>query len=82
VQPEGPRVVLKVQDNGVGIPEPLQEIIFHKFTKASRQGTGGEATTGLGLFIVKQIVSLHGGTIWLESSENRGTTFYVALPVA
>jgi two-component system sensor histidine kinase VicK len=82
VLPEGPRVILKVQDNGVGIPEPLQGIIFNKFTKANRQGTQGEATTGLGLFIVKQIVSLHGGTIGLESSENRGTTFYVALPVA
>jgi two-component system sensor histidine kinase VicK len=82
VQPEGQRVLLKVQDNGVGIPESLQEAVFNKFTRANRPGTQGEATTGLGLFIAKQIVTLHGGTIWLESSENRGTTFYVALPVS
>jgi two-component system sensor histidine kinase VicK len=81
VQPEGQRVLLKVQDNGVGIPESLREVVFNKFTRANRQGTGGEATTGLGLFIARQIVTLHGGMIWLESSENRGTTFYVALPV-
>lgn len=80
VQPEGERVVLKVQDNGVGIPKPLQDLVFNKFTKANRPGTGGEASTGLGLFIARQIVTLHGGTIWLESAENQGTAFYVALP--
>lgn len=82
VQPEGQRIILKVQDNGIGIPESLQKSVFNKFTKANRQGTQGETTTGLGLFIAKQIVTLHGGTIWLESSENEGTTFYVALPLA
>jgi two-component system sensor histidine kinase VicK len=81
VQPEGQRVLLKVQDDGVGIPESLQEAVFNKFTRANRQGTQGEATTGLGLFIVRQIVTLHGGTVWLESSEEQGTSFYVALPV-
>jgi two-component system sensor histidine kinase VicK len=80
VQPEGKRVLLKVQDDGVGIPKPLQALVFNKFTKANRPGTGGEASTGLGLFIVRQIVTLHGGTIWLESAENQGTAFYVALP--
>jgi len=80
-QPEGQRVLLKVQDNGVGIPESLREIVFNKFTKANRPGTQGEATTGLGLFIARQIVTLHGGKIWLESNEKEGTAFYVALPL-
>jgi two-component system sensor histidine kinase VicK len=56
--------------------------VFKKFTKANPQGTEGEATTGLGLFIVKQIVELHRGRIWLESKENQGTCFCVELPIA
>jgi two-component system sensor histidine kinase VicK len=76
---ESERVILQVSDNGIGIPEPLQRSIFQKFTKANRQGTQGEATTGLGLYIVKQIVDLHKGKIWLESKENQGTCFYIEL---
>jgi two-component system sensor histidine kinase VicK len=76
---EAQRTLLQVGDTGIGIPEPLQSIVFQKFTKANRQGTKGEATTGLGLYIVKQIVDLHGGKIWLESKENQGTTFYIEL---
>jgi two-component system sensor histidine kinase VicK len=49
------------------------------FTKASRQGTQGETTTGLGLYIVKQIVEMHGGTIRVESRENAGTSFFIQL---
>ena len=82
LQQEGQKVLFKVQDNGIGIPDSLQGSVFKKFTKANRQGTEGEATTGLGLFIVKQIVDLHRGRIWLESKEHEGTTFYIELPVA
>ncbi len=57
----------------------MQSSVFNKFTKANRQGTQGEETTGLGLYIVKQIVDLHRGKIWLESKENQGTTVYVEL---
>jgi two-component system sensor histidine kinase VicK len=80
-QQEAKKVVLQVSDNGVGIPNALQDSVFDKFTKANRQGTGGEITIGLGLFIAKQIVELHQGKIWLESREQEGTTFYVELPV-
>jgi two-component system sensor histidine kinase VicK len=76
---ESQRVVLQVSDTGIGIPEALQSSVFNKFTKANRQGTEGEATTGLGLYIVKQIVDLHEGRIWLESKENQGTSFYIEL---
>jgi two-component system sensor histidine kinase VicK len=73
------KVQLQVSDDGIGIPEGLQSSVFNKFTKANRQGTQGEATTGLGLFIVKKIVDLHQGKIWLESKENQGTDFYIEL---
>jgi len=49
------------------------------FTKAGRAGTQGEMTTGLGLYIVKQIVEMHGGRIWVESRENAGTSFFIEL---
>ncbi|GGF12333.1 PAS domain-containing sensor histidine kinase [Hymenobacter cavernae] len=73
------RVRLIVQDTGLGIPEELQPRVFDKFTAASRPGLYGDTTTGLGLFITKQIVELHEGKIWLESKEHHGTTFFIDL---
>lgn len=72
-------VLITCQDFGIGIPENMQQIIFNRFTKAGRTGTSGEKSFGLGMSIVKQIVKLHHGKIWLESKEQEGTTFYVQL---
>jgi two-component system, OmpR family, sensor histidine kinase VicK len=72
-------VRLSVQDTGVGIPTGLQAHVFDKFSRAQRDGLYGESTTGLGLFIAHQIVRRHGGTIWLESREHEGTTFFIDL---
>jgi two-component system sensor histidine kinase VicK len=68
-----------VQDTGIGIPSKLHAQLFDKFNPSRRRGLQGEATTGLGLFIAKQIVELHGGQIWLESREQEGTTFFIEL---
>jgi two-component system sensor histidine kinase VicK len=76
---EGQKVILQVSDNGIGIPENLQSSIFNKFTKANRKGTEGEATTGLGLYIVRKIVDMHKGKIWVESEESKGTSFFIEL---
>ncbi|GEO03184.1 hypothetical protein AAE02nite_08480 [Adhaeribacter aerolatus] len=73
-------VLLSVQDDGIGIPADLQPLVFDKFTKARRPGLRGEETVGLGLSIVKNIVDLHQGRIWLTSEENKGTTFFIELP--
>lgn len=73
------RVRLLVQDTGLGIPADLQPHVFDKFSAASRAGLYGDTTTGLGLFIAKQIVELHQGQIWLESKENEGTIFFIDL---
>ena len=70
---------LAVQDTGIGIPAEYQAQLFDKFSSAAREGLAGESTTGLGLFITQQIVRLHGGTIWVESRENEGTTFFIDL---
>jgi two-component system sensor histidine kinase VicK len=73
------RVLLQVKDTGIGIPQAWQESIFNKFTNLNRQGTEGEVSTGLGLYIVKQIVEMHHGKIWVESEENAGTCFFIEL---
>lgn len=72
-------VVISVRDTGVGVPAEDLPRIFERFYKADRARSGGG--TGLGLSIAKHIVQAHGGRIWAESVEGKGSTFYVALPV-
>ena len=76
---EGEKVIFLIQDNGIGIPAKLLPSIFNKFTLARRTGTKGEPTTGLGLYIVKQIIEKQGGRIWVESQEDVKTTFSIEL---
>jgi two-component system sensor histidine kinase VicK len=71
---------LRVRDTGIGIPGKLLGNLFDKFNPTRRAGLQGETTTGLGLFIAKQIVQLHGGDIWVESREREGTSFFIELP--
>jgi signal transduction histidine kinase len=75
-------IVIKIQDQGIGIPIDLQEKIFNIFTDAKRKGTSGEHSYGLGLAISKQIVEAHGGRIWLESEADQGSVFFVSLPLS
>jgi len=75
------KLLISVNDAGLGIPEDSQNKIFDPFTSARRVGTHGEQPFGLGLYISKQIVEAHNGRIWLESQAGKGTTFYVELPV-
>lgn len=78
---EGEHVILiKVSDNGIGIPEKLKPYIFDKFTKARRPGRQGESPVGLGMHIVRTMVEQLEGRIWFESQEGKGTTFFVELP--
>lgn len=64
-----------ISDNGKGIPKHHQESIFEMFKKLENDGV----STGIGLAIVKKIIELYEGEIWLESEENKGTTFYFTL---
>ncbi|MDD5674795.1 MAG: PAS domain-containing sensor histidine kinase [Chitinivibrionales bacterium] len=68
-----------VQDNGMGIPEESQKTLFEKFKRGSN--VSGISGTGLGLSIVKGTVLAHGGEIWVESKEGKGTTFFFTLPI-
>lgn len=76
---EGNVVRFAVHDTGVGIPSDDLERIFERFYKADRSRSGGG--TGLGLSIARHIVEAHGGKIWVESVETRGSTFYFTVPV-
>ncbi len=78
VKPAGDFVEVRISDTGKGIPIEIQEKIFDPFftTKASGEGSG------LGLDIIKNILTDHSGTISFESKVNEGTTFYVKLPVS
>jgi len=82
IKPEdGKTVVIEVQDEGIGIDKQEHKRVFSKFFRgrnASRIQTQG---TGLGLFIVKNIVEAHKGKIWFKSKVNEGTTFFIKLPM-
>jgi len=72
---------ITIKDTGVGIPDLEQERIFTKFFRANNVVKLDVEGSGLGLFICKNIVEAHGGKIWFESTENKGTTFIFTLPI-
>jgi signal transduction histidine kinase/CheY-like chemotaxis protein len=72
---------ISVRDTGVGVPEGQQQLIFEKFTQADLSTTRKFGGTGLGLSISRQLVELMGGRIGLHSEPDKGTTFYVVLPM-
>lgn len=75
------KLVVQVQDTGVGIPPDEAARIFERFYKVDKARAGGETGTGLGLAIAKHIVQAHGGEIWVESEFGAGSTFSLTLPV-
>ena len=71
------KVYVSVKDNGIGISEEDQKQLFTSFFRANNKETRSEAGTGLGLVIVKGIVEMHRGRIWLESEPGKGSTFHI-----
>lgn len=76
------KILIKISDNGYGIPRKQQNRIFEKLFRADNVKQKDTDGTGLGLYIVKMVVEEVGGMIWFESKENVGTTFYVTLPAS
>ena len=71
---------VSVADTGPGIPEQEQSRIFDQFHQVDSSLTKAKGGTGLGLAIAKQIVEMHGGRIWVESTPGKGATFQMELP--
>ncbi|MFX1429074.1 MAG: PAS domain S-box protein [Promethearchaeota archaeon] len=76
---------ISIKDNGIGFTEEEKNLVFRQFGKIERYGQGWDIAadgTGLGLYITKKLVELHGGRIWLESKgRNKGTIFHFSLPI-
>jgi signal transduction histidine kinase len=82
VQPYGEGVLVSVVDNGDGIPADQLPHVFERFFQVSSPRMGSRHGAGLGLPIARGIVEAHGGTIWIESADGRGTTVRFTLPAA
>jgi signal transduction histidine kinase len=75
LEPQKPSIFF-VHDNGIGIAPEYHENIFGLFNKLDPKADG----TGIGLTLVKRIIEVHGGRIWVESEAGKGATFYFTLP--
>jgi signal transduction histidine kinase len=74
--------VVRVQDNGIGIPRDQQHRIFERFYQVASSLTREQGGVGRGLAIVCDLATLHGGVVWVESEEGQGSTFSFGLPIA
>lgn len=80
-QSQGDEMLISVSDTGIGIPAEFQPRIWERFERYEDHALVMDvAGTGLGLPIVKQLVEMHHGTVWFESEQGKGTTFFVSLP--
>lgn len=74
-------IKISIKDNGIGIKKEDRANMFKRFFRAQNAFRVHKDGTGLGLFIAKSIIERHGGQIWFESEEGKGTTFYFILPL-
>lgn len=82
--PDDNSVIISVKDTGIGIPEDVRERIFERFFRGDEYSevVMDIPGTGLGLAIVRELVNMHGGEIWLNSTVGEGSTFLIKIPVA
>jgi signal transduction histidine kinase/DNA-binding NarL/FixJ family response regulator len=74
-------VTVRVIDSGIGIPPQALPLLFNRFYRVENNSARKIGGLGLGLYVVKEIISLHGGTIQVESIEDKGSTFILRFPI-
>ncbi len=74
-------IEIRIKDEGIGIPETEQANMFTRFFRGSNAKQKHTDGSGLGLYIAKNIIEKHDGRIWFESEEDKGTTFFIRLPL-
>ncbi|KRL05831.1 two component sensor kinase [Liquorilactobacillus oeni DSM 19972] len=73
-------VILSISDQGLGVPKKDVAHIFDRFFRVDKARSRAQGGTGLGLAISKEVIEMHGGKIWVDSIEGKGSTFYISLP--
>jgi len=73
-------VCFRVSDQGQGVPEHMREVIFDKFVRLEEEGATTRSSSGLGLTFCQVVAEAHGGRIWVEENEPRGSVFLVEIP--
>ncbi|MEI6435671.1 MAG: ATP-binding protein [Bacteroidota bacterium] len=73
-------VEISINDTGIGMNRKMIENLFRLDEQTNRKGTEGESSIGLGLIICKEFIEKHGGKLWVESDEGKGSTFSLSLP--
>jgi signal transduction histidine kinase len=81
VAPGDVNVSIEVADSGIGIPEGEVQQVFTRFGRGTNARSRGIAGSGVGLYVAKKIVDVHGGRLLVRSVENQGSTFSIILPV-
>ena len=76
----GEQVEVRISDTGIGISEEETQTLFKIDSTIKRKGTNNEDGSGLGLILCKEFIQKHNGTIGVESSTGRGSTFYFTIP--
>lgn len=74
-------IVVSIKDEGVGISKEMQEIIFKRFFQVSEHSTKGKEGSGIGLYLVKSLVEMQGGSIMVSSEINKGSEFTFTIPI-
>jgi signal transduction histidine kinase len=72
---------IAIRDHGFGIPADKQSHIFEKYFRAHLGTERDAGGIGVGLFVAREIIQQHGGRIWFDSHENRGSVFYIEIPI-
>jgi len=76
----GKSIEISIKDTGIGMNQSMADNLFRSNVQTSRKGTEGELSTGLGLLLCKEFIEKHGGKLWVESEEGKGSIFSFTIP--